>query len=143
MQLLDAILQKAKKVRTLPQETNHSGYQTKAKSQQAEKFYKQPIARAAKSLKIPSGYSRSSSNPQRQKKLANKVVIRTAKRAASYRDKTVTPGGEDANDVHRESCTNGAHKVKETFEDSNEGPTFNIQKHGYVNSQQYLLVVQS
>ena len=149
MQLLDAILQKAKKVHTSPQETNHSGSQTKAKSQKAAKVYKQPIARTTKSLKVPSGNSKGGLNPQRQKKSANKVVIRTAKHAASAagrfarsdRDRAVTPAGEDANDVHRKSCTNGCpdgHEAKETFEDSNDSPTFNIQKHGYVTSRTQL-----
>lgn len=145
MQLLDAILQKAKKVRTSPQETSHSGYQTKTQNQKAAKVYKQPIPRAAKSLKIPSGNSRSCSHPQKQKKSANKVVIRTAKHAVSAAghlagSRTVTPVGEDANDVHRKSCTNGCpdgHEAKETFKDSNDSPTFNLQKHGYVTNHHH------
>ena len=156
MQLLDAVLQKAKMVCTSPQhkpkcpslpsdKTKSCSLSSKS-SQQVAKVYKQPISRTQKSARRVN--SSSKNNPKvatiagQRKKSASSVKV-TA-RSTEHLPSTAKPiGGSDSwlgakpgKDNDRRSCSSfSSESEREADSDNKDAFAFDIKQHGCVDNQ--------
>ena len=142
MQLLDAILQKAKKVRTSPKqkmkraahahqtETVRGGSLTSKCSEQAARVYKQPVSRA---VRLAVRKSSSTSSSQRRRKKTAMTVTAEHFTGSDRCHKTAMPPAEGEDGAHRKDGANFNHDDYESGKNlSLEMAAFNVQQQGCV-----------
>lgn len=137
MQLLEAALQKAKKVRTSPQHKVKRHVPSKS-VQQAEKVYKQPSSLSGRLARASSSTSKASlkatGNGRKGKSSSSaRMAARSVKHMASDKPKHLLLSNTDMDSIPAKSSTPSIASGSGPS-DNEQDLSFNIRQHGYVRA---------